>query len=150
MKVTVPATPSFPDSTQNHSAKKTCLKNAGVIVDTMDQLHEFISREVEKVLTAMEAHKSEVLEEIQKTPKTGPPNNIIVKKTPDLVSGIDDPVERRRYSRRLSAYLGRLYSGQTKLPRCIREVAKDGREYIVFFVVEEAEPKRKRKTIICF
>lgn len=26
MKVTVPATPSFLDSTQNHSAKKSCLK----------------------------------------------------------------------------------------------------------------------------
>lgn len=73
---------------------------------------------------------------------------IIMKKTADLVSGIDDPAERRRYSRRLSAYLKRLYSGQAKLPRCIQEVARDGREYIVFFRVEEAQAKKKRQTFM--
>ena len=73
---------------------------------------------------------------------------IIMKKTSDLVSGIDDPVERRKYSRRLSAYLGRLHSGKAEKPRCIQEVARDGREYVVFFRVEEAQPKRKRKTFV--
>ena len=73
---------------------------------------------------------------------------IIMKKTSDLVSGIDDPVERRKYSRRLSAYLGRLRSGQAEKPRCIQEVVKDGREYVVYFVFEETQPKRKRKTYV--
>lgn len=114
-------------------------------MDTMDQLQKFISREIEK---AMEPYKSK-LEEIQNTLKTRPPHNIIVKKTSDLAAEIEDPVERRKYSRRLSAYLARLLKKDRKdWPPCIADLSRDGREYVVFFRFEEAEPKRKRKTYV--
>lgn len=73
---------------------------------------------------------------------------IIRKKTSDLVAGIEDPEERRKASRNWSGYLKRIYQGKVEKPRFIHEVARDGRHYVVYFRVEGADQKRKRKTVM--